>query len=60
MPINPTDLSQPGFYADIVGMRAAEVDSPATYELPELEPRGIEFVYRNGEHASLHPSQLSN
>ena len=53
-------LLRPGYYADIVGMRAAEVDSPATYELPELEPRGIEFVYRNGEHASLHPSQLSN
>jgi N-acyl-D-amino-acid deacylase len=44
-------LLQPGFYADIVGMRAAEIDSPATYESPELGPRGIEFVYRNGERA---------
>jgi N-acyl-D-amino-acid deacylase len=53
-------LLQLGFYADIVGMRAAKIDSPATYESPELAPCGIEFVYRNGEPAPLHAAQFAN
>lgn len=46
-------LLKPGYYADIVGFRAEAIDSPATYETPELNPIGIEFVYRNGQHATL-------
>ena len=38
-------LLKPGYYADIVAFRADAVDSPATYESPELDPIGIEFVY---------------
>lgn len=44
-------LLQPGFFADIVGFRADTIDSPATYESPQLDPLGIEFVFRNGERA---------
>jgi N-acyl-D-amino-acid deacylase len=44
-------LLKPGYYADIVAFRADAVDSPATYESPELDPIGIEFVYRNGQSA---------
>jgi dihydroorotase/N-acyl-D-amino-acid deacylase len=46
-------LLKPGYYADIVGFRADVIDSPATYESPELDPIGIEFVYRNGRRATL-------
>jgi len=38
----------PGYFADIVVFRADLVDSPATYETPELAPIGIHSVYRNG------------
>ncbi|HET8638134.1 MAG TPA: D-aminoacylase [Acidobacteriaceae bacterium] len=44
-------LLKPGYFADIVAFRADAVDSPATYESPELAPIGIEFVYRNGQPA---------
>jgi N-acyl-D-amino-acid deacylase len=43
----------PGYFADIVAFRAAAIDSPATYESPELAPLGIHSVYRNGEPAQL-------
>ena len=49
-------LLKTGYYADIVGFRAGVIDSPATYESPELAPLGIEFVYRNGQPAGLHPN----
>jgi N-acyl-D-aspartate/D-glutamate deacylase len=42
-----------GYFADVVGFRAETIDSPATYENPTQAPCGIEFVYRNGEHAAL-------
>jgi len=48
-------LLKPRFFADIVAFRADSVDSPATYESPELAPIGIEFVYRNGR-----PAPFSN
>ena len=48
-------LLKPGYFADIVAFRADAVDSPATYESPELAPIGIEFVYRNGS-----PAPFSN
>jgi dihydroorotase/N-acyl-D-amino-acid deacylase len=48
-------LLKPGYVADIVAFRADAVDSPATYESPELAPIGIEFVYRNGQ-----PAPFSN
>jgi dihydroorotase/N-acyl-D-amino-acid deacylase len=38
----------PGQWADITVFDAAEVDSPATYEQPELPPAGIRYVFRNG------------
>jgi dihydroorotase/N-acyl-D-amino-acid deacylase len=38
----------PGTPADIAVFDAAEVDSPATYEQPELPPVGIRYVFRNG------------
>jgi N-acyl-D-amino-acid deacylase len=41
-------LLAPGFFADIVGFRAEDIDSPATYECPTQAPVGIQFVYRNG------------
>ncbi len=53
-------LLQPGFFADVVGFRADVIDSPATYESPQLDPLGIEFVYRNGQRALLQPSSFSN
>ena len=49
-------LLQPGYFADIVGFRPDIVDSPATYDSPELAPVGIEWVYRNGQPALLHPA----
>ncbi|MEO6912145.1 MAG: D-aminoacylase [Edaphobacter sp.] len=39
----------PGYFADLVLFRADAIDSPATYESPELAPLGIHSVYRNGE-----------
>jgi N-acyl-D-amino-acid deacylase len=39
----------PGYFADIVAFRADVIDSPATYESPELAPLGIQSIYRNGE-----------
>jgi N-acyl-D-amino-acid deacylase len=51
-------LLRTGYYADIVGFRAADINSPATYEAPELEPIGIEFVYRNGHSAPPGPSRF--
>jgi N-acyl-D-amino-acid deacylase len=49
-------LLQPGYFADIVAFRADIVDSPATYDSPELAPVGIEWVYRNGVPAVLNPA----
>lgn len=46
-------LLEPGYFADIVAFRADAIDSPATYESPELAPVGIHAVYRNGERAAL-------
>ncbi|HEU5402215.1 MAG TPA: D-aminoacylase [Terriglobales bacterium] len=44
-------LLKPGYFADIVAFRADVIDSPATYESPQLAPLGIQAVYRNGERA---------
>jgi len=41
-----------GYFADIVAFRADQVDSPATYEMPERAPIGIHSVYRNGQPAT--------
>lgn len=38
----------PGAQADITVFDAAEVDSPATYEQPELPAVGVRYVLRNG------------
>jgi len=38
----------PGAWADVTVFDAREVDSPATYEEPELPPVGIRYVFRNG------------
>jgi N-acyl-D-aspartate/D-glutamate deacylase len=37
-----------GAYADITAFDPEVVDSPGTYEQPELPPVGIRFVLRNG------------
>jgi len=37
-----------GFAADVVVFDPDTVDSPATYENPELYPQGIHAVWRNG------------
>ncbi len=37
-----------GAWADVTVFDASEVDSPATYEEPELAPVGIRYVFRNG------------
>ena len=42
----------PGYLADLVLFRAEAIDSPATYESPELAPLGIHAVYRNGQAAA--------
>ncbi len=41
-------LLKPGYFADIVTFRADTINSPATYENPELPPSGIHSVHRNG------------
>lgn len=46
-------LLAPAYFADIVAFRADAIDSPATYESPELAPVGIQAVFRNGERAAL-------
>lgn len=46
-------LLKPGYYADLVAFRSGVIDSPAGYESPELDPIGIEFVYRNGRATSF-------
>ena len=38
----------PGAHADVTVFDAALVDSPATYEQPELPAVGIRYVFRNG------------
>jgi N-acyl-D-aspartate/D-glutamate deacylase len=38
----------PGAWADVTVFKASEIDSPATYEQPELPPVGIRCVFRNG------------
>jgi dihydroorotase/N-acyl-D-amino-acid deacylase len=43
----------PGYFADIVAFLADAIDSPATYDSPELAPLGIHSVYRNGEPAAI-------
>lgn len=52
--IKDRGLLKPGYFADLVAFHAEAIDSPATYESPELQPVGIEFVYRNGQRASIH------
>jgi dihydroorotase/N-acyl-D-amino-acid deacylase len=52
-------LLKTGYYADIVGFRADVIDSPATYESPELAPIGIEFVFRNGQRQAFTPTNTS-
>jgi N-acyl-D-amino-acid deacylase len=37
-----------GAFADVTVFDADEVDSPATYEQPELRAAGIRYVFRNG------------
>lgn len=49
-------LLKPGFFADIVAFRAEIVDSPASYDSPELAPLGIDWIYRNGVPAALNPA----
>lgn len=49
-------LLQPGYFADIVAFRSDIIDSPATYDSPELAPVGIEWVFRNGLPALLSPA----
>jgi len=41
-------LLKPGYFADIVAFHADTINSPATYENPELAPLGIHSVHRNG------------
>ena len=55
-----------GAWADLTIFDSNEVDSPATYEQPELRPVGIRYVFRNGAlqfrmhpELSLLPSGLS-
>jgi N-acyl-D-amino-acid deacylase len=38
-----------GAYADVTVFDANTVQSPATYEQPELSPVGISYVFRNGQ-----------
>jgi N-acyl-D-amino-acid deacylase len=42
-----------GAYADITVFDADTIDSPATYEQPEIPPVGIREVFRNGERMTL-------
>ena len=44
---------KPGTYADITVFDANQINSPATYEQPELEPVGIRYVFRNGKRMEL-------
>jgi N-acyl-D-amino-acid deacylase len=37
-----------GYYADVVVFDPATVNSPASYEMPALPPRGIRHVFRSG------------
>jgi dihydroorotase/N-acyl-D-amino-acid deacylase len=39
---------EPGCFADVTVFDPQAVDSPATYEDPELPPSGIRWVFRNG------------
>jgi N-acyl-D-amino-acid deacylase len=39
----------PGQWADVTVFDAEEVDSPASYEQPELPAVGIRYVFRNGK-----------
>jgi N-acyl-D-amino-acid deacylase len=47
--IRDRGLIAPGAFADVTAFDAATVDSPGTYEQPDLPPIGIRFVLRNGE-----------
>jgi N-acyl-D-amino-acid deacylase len=49
----------PGHFADIVLFNSEAIDSPATYESPELAPVGIHSVYRNGQPAMALLSRAS-
>ncbi len=42
-----------GAYADVTIFDSRTIDSPATYEQPELPPSGIHHVFRNGERMSV-------
>lgn len=46
--IKDRGVLEPGAYADLAVFDAAKIDSPATYESPELPPVGIREVFRNG------------
>ena len=46
-------LLRPGYFADIIAFRPDIIDSPATYDSPELAPVGIEWVCRDGLPALL-------
>lgn len=39
----------PGFAADITVFDPEAIDSPATYEQPELPPVGVKYVFREGK-----------
>lgn len=39
---------EPGYFADVVVFDPGTVNSPASYETPVLQPRGICHVFRNG------------
>jgi dihydroorotase/N-acyl-D-amino-acid deacylase len=39
---------EPGYFADVVVFDPGTVNSPASYETPTLQPRGIRHVFRNG------------
>jgi N-acyl-D-amino-acid deacylase len=53
MPAERFNLKQrgflrPGFRADVTVFDPGSVDSPATFDSPELPPTGIRYVFRNG------------
>ncbi len=50
-------LLRNGCFADVVAFHSDRIDSPATYESPELAPVGIEWVLRQGRPAPLPSSR---
>ncbi len=42
-----------GYFADVVVFDPERINSPSTYENPELAPNGIRYVFRNGCETNL-------